>query len=503
MINGKDKILYANRMIKTKILIVGLFLIISFSISGNIYSQQSRLDALGGLSYSILDIDSQLDPFVLGGNPAWMVNSQKEQRLEITPYGTNSNGDYHRYFESGNISNYGVNFMGLKPLGKGGTFRGYAGYNYQIQKERNKVLTLTPYTGEAYFFTDTTSGDFVYSGPTFEFMHSLEIFDNFYFGASVNYQILDGLKKVYTYAQTLYRNVKGNVGIAYRFGNKFSVGLNYTILDSQERIEASDVNLFTVITYLYRGETYRVELRGSSQDFKLKKKGQIFGGQIFMNPTEKLFVGISAKYYPHNSSILIPQSSIVDHEDGYASFGQTDIKLQGRWIENNSLVFGFTGGYNYNNSWTRNSNNNLLIWEWDTSDKFLGGGVTFGNVAQTGYLVGAEYELHNINADSSKYIDNKESSLSVLNQIIRLGSEIKISSDVVLRLGYNLIFKEYDFLAGGNDVMWNNISVGAGINVSDNMEIDIGSYYFTNNVKDKADSMNDIGLNVTLRFNKF
>ena len=70
--------------------------------------------------------------------------------------------------------------MGIKPLGNSGTFRGSAAYNYEMQKDRNRVLTLTPYSGDAFFFTDTTSGDFRYSGPTFEFMYSLETFDNLF-----------------------------------------------------------------------------------------------------------------------------------------------------------------------------------------------------------------------------------------------------------------------------------------------------------------------------------
>ena len=68
-----------------------------------LFAQQSRLDALGGLSYSIVDIDSQIDPYILGGNPAWLFNSQVNERLEIDPVFKNSRGDYHRFFESGDV----------------------------------------------------------------------------------------------------------------------------------------------------------------------------------------------------------------------------------------------------------------------------------------------------------------------------------------------------------------------------------------------------------------
>ena len=273
--------------IKLKILLLTLLVVSS------IFAQQSRLDALGGLSYSIIDVDSQIDPYLLGGNPAWLFNSQVNERLEIDPLFKNSSGDYHRLFESSDVNNTNISFMGIKPLGSSGTFRGYAAYNYEMQKDRYRVLTLTPYSGDAFFFTDTTSGDYRYSGPTFEFMHSLEVLDNLFIGASVRYQILDGLKKVYTFAETLYRKASGNIGIAYRFSDGFTFGFNYEINDTQERITANDVNNTDVETYLYRGDKNRIELRKSSQSYKLKKFGQSFSVQTQVIPTDNLIVGFN------------------------------------------------------------------------------------------------------------------------------------------------------------------------------------------------------------------
>ena len=95
--------------IRIKILLFALLISHSYLLS-----QQSRLDALGGLSYSIIDIDSQLDPYILGGNPAWLVNSQVNPRLEITPLFNQSKGDYIRYFESDNVNTYVPEFETTK-----------------------------------------------------------------------------------------------------------------------------------------------------------------------------------------------------------------------------------------------------------------------------------------------------------------------------------------------------------------------------------------------------
>ncbi|PIQ08736.1 MAG: hypothetical protein COW71_10435 [Ignavibacteriales bacterium CG18_big_fil_WC_8_21_14_2_50_31_20] len=481
---------------------IKILAIISLFVNTCLFTQQSRLDQLGGLSYSIIDIDSQIDPFILGGNPAWLVNSQQNQRLDITPVFKNSNGDYHRYYESGDVFNYSVNFIGIKPLGKNGTFRGLATYQYDLHKDRNKILTLNPYSGDAFFFTDTTSGDYKYSGPTFEFMHSLEIFDNLYLGASVNYKILDGLKKVYTYAETLYRNVSGNLGLAYKISDNLVLGANYKIIDEQERIVATDVNNRTVQTFLYRGEIYNIELRGTSQSYKLKKFGNSVAFQTQYKPFDNFTIGLNANYLLHNSKSLFPFSSIIEVEDGYTSQENTEIVIVAKWLQSNNLTFGFVGGYNDNNSWTKNSKHNLTIWDINISNVYGGIGATYTNV-ENDFLIGTEYELHSIAADSNKYIDDKYSQINGISHFAKLGIEKSINDIFKIRVGYNFIFQEHDFIFGGDNVTTHFITLGGNAKISEALEIESRIEYSSTNLSANELHKNNFGIYTTFRFYKF
>jgi hypothetical protein len=477
-----------------------LFFVLLISNS-YLFAQQSRLDMLGKLSYSIIDIDSQIDPFILGGNPAWLVNSHVNPRLEINPFYTNSKGDYQRFFESGDVSNINMNFIGIKPLGSSGTFRGSASYNYQLQKNRNRALTLEPYSGDAFFFTDTTSGDYKYSGPTFEFMHSLELFDDFYFGATVSYQILDGLKKVYTFAETLYRNVSGNFGVAYKYSDKITFGFNYKLIDSQERITSNDINNTDVQTFLYRGETYKIELRGSSQDYKIKKNGNEFSFQTQYKPFENLTMGLDAKYSNYNSFSLFPVSSLDDVEDGYSSFEKINIILQTRWIKSESIVLAFTAGLNNTESWTKNSKLALTLWDLTVENKFVGLGSSF--YIEDDILIAAEYEMHSSSADSLKYIDNKFTKKNALNHVARLGFESGLAKYISFRFGYNFILKQHDFVLGGDNVSTHLFKMGFKINISETVELEPRLEYLTTNLKDSKLNRNEYGIYTTLRFFEF
>ena len=464
-------------------------------------SQQSRLNALGGLSYSIIDSDSKFDPYILGNNPAWLVNSQLSQKLEISPSYDNTFGDYHRYYDSDNIHNFNVGFVGIKPLGNSGTFKGSAFYDYQLQKNRNRTLTLDTYSGSAFFFVDTTAGDFRYNGPTFEFMHSLKLYKNLYFGASVRYKILDGLKKTFSYAQSLYRNVSGNIGLAYAYNEKLTLGFHYSLFDAQERIEAKDINLLTVKAFMYRGETYKVDKSGTSPDYKLKKGGQSFNFQIYSQHLNNFDIGFTLKYFLHNSKVILRDKSLL-YEDGYSSYNNIDINLRTRWTVNKSYTLGFTSGYFKNASWSKNSQRNLLLWQWNISDKFIGiGGTT--KLLNNKLLLGAEYELHSINADSSKYIDNKSSNKNGLSSIIRVGSEYYLSEIITLHFGYNLILQKYDFIYGGNNFVGHKLTAGLKYIVSNQLEIDSMFQYQNIKASEGLKYKDNVGMFVVLRFFTF
>ncbi len=481
--------------LSTKIL---FFILLSSVI---IFPQQSRLNALGGLSYSVVDIDSKLDPYGFGNNPAWLINNITNQRLEISPSYINTYGNYHRYYDSDNIHNYNVGFVGIKPLGSSGTFKGSAFYDYQLLKERNRTLTLDTYSGDAFFFVDTTAGDFRYSGPTFEFMHSLQLLDNLYFGASVRYKILDGLKKTFSYAQSLYRNVSGNVGLAYKLSDSFTLGFHYSLFDAQERIEAKDINLLTVKAFLFRGETYKVDKSGTSPDYKLKKAGQSFNFQIHSLPFENFDIGLSIRYFLHNSKVILKDKNLF-YEDGYSSYNGLDVNLKTRWLLNKTTTIGFTGGYYSNSSWSKNSGRNLLLWEWNISDVFAGvGGSVL--ILNNKLLLGAEYELHNTASDSSKFIDNKFSDNKGITSIIRTGAEYNFSDKITLRLGYNLVLQQYDFVTGGSDLIGNKISAGIKYVLSKDFEIDTGLQYQNFIVQKNNLKKQNIGIFTVLRFFTF
>ncbi|NWF90529.1 MAG: hypothetical protein HXY50_13840 [Ignavibacteriaceae bacterium] len=479
-----------------------LFVLFWILISTLSPAQQSRLSSLGGLSIGIEDKDNLLTPFDFGNNPAWLFMDEKETYLNISPAISNSWGSYHRKYDSEGDMYYGTSFKGIKPLGQLGTFLGYTSYDYEIRRNYNRTLKYDSYSGEAFFFVDTTAGNFHYNGPKVNLMYSWELLDNLYAGGSVTYQLLDGLKKVYTYAKTIYRNVGGNFGLAYELDKDIVIGAHYTFFDTQESIEAADVNLLEVETFNYRGETYFVPDRGSSVTQKIRKKSSTFSGQLFYQVMDELQAAIQTNYSLANSKVLIPEGSFKEVEEGYASFESFDVQFKSQYKIDENFTAGCYAAYASRDSWSRHSHKNLLLWDWNINNVSVGVGSSY-KVTQE-LMVGIDYMLGWKKIDSTKYIDNRAAYLNSNDHTFRLGAEYKMLGNVFLRGGYSLNMDEYDIYYGGENVKNHSFTLGIGLPINESILLDSHiNYSKISPGNNSAIARSFLGAFVTVRLNSF
>ncbi|NJD21749.1 MAG: hypothetical protein FIA82_03640 [Melioribacter sp.] len=457
-----------------KIFIPVLLVVLS---SGNSFAQQSRTQAMGGLTYSILDRDNHLIPSDLRGNPAWLFVNEKETYLRISPSLGNSWGDYHRKYDSEGTLDASAAFTGIKTLGDLGTFYGFTSYNYENRRDYYRTLKKDTYAGEAFYFTDTTSGNFWYTGPQVQLMYSWPVFPGLYCGGSIYYEVMNGLKERYVYAKTIYRDLRTNFGLAYNIAENFILGASIKYTSSQEAIEGSDVNLMDAEVKNYRGETYYVSSRASSVTDKIQKQGFTVGTQLYWDDGEKTYLSLQCNYNPANTKILKPYKSIADVEEGYSAFEYLDIQFKGQYHVNENFLLGLYAAYYNDNSWSRASLSDLLIWEWKI--KRIVGGIGSTYKISPALLVGLEYEYSSANVDSSKYIDKAFSKFTSGDHLVRAGLEYNLHENIFLRLGFNYGKIEHDILNGGNNCMSYKVTGGVGFPLFDLINVNANIQYIT------------------------
>lgn len=453
---------------KKFILLLTVFLLFGNAIS---LAQSFRTKALAGMNLAIKDQDNTLSLYDFGNNPAWLNKDETKDWLKIIPAFSGSSGDYRRKYNPAEINSYGLTFDGVKTLGELGTFRGFTSYDIEYFYDVNRSLRRFTYDGDAFFLADTNLGSFRYNGPKVNFAYSLEIFEDFFAGASIQYQLIDGLKDTYSRAQTLIRNVSSRIGLAYQPADNFSIGLLYEPSDLQERIESKSEDLLDVEIFHFRGETYSFRRRGSSVNYKTRKAENIYSGHFNWAPTDNIELAGKGIYNVGNTRILIPFGTIKENEDGYSFFDGIEATLQGRYEPVKDLTIGLSAAIFTNSSWSRHSGRDLLLWEWKVNGFEAGAGIA--NYILPQLLLGVEYQFQRVESDSSKYIDNRFNKIESNNHLVKAGAEYSIPSTLDIRAGFAYGIQEYDLIYGGKDVKYSAITGGFGIHVFNNAVIDI------------------------------
>jgi opacity protein-like surface antigen len=445
----------------------------------NILPQPERLASMGDMKFIVQDKYVTLNPYDFGGNPAWLVNDDQESWLKMKPLFSGYSGDYKRRYDPGSENTYSLGFTGLKNLGSDGTFMGETSYEYNFRNEVPRSLKWDTYSGGAFFFTDTTTGNFRYNGPTIKFNYSFEPVNDLFTGASLSYRILDGLKDVYTRAEVLYRNIEANVGGAYQLADNLAFGVNYIYSDNQEKIESKSEDLMDVELYYSRGETYHVLKRSQYVNQKIKGSGNNLSAQVYYKPDISSEIAITGSYGSSGQRILMPFTftdlTFKEYEEGYTSFNYSSVMLRSRYELFRSFFVGLTGGYRSNYVWSKHTGRDRLLWEWEVKDFTAGTG--FSWQLNSSALVAVEYEFSNLNADSSKYIDARFGSIKSGNHQFRIGAEYEAVKDLFVRLGYNLYAVEKDIIFGGENIMLNKVTAGFGIYIFPSVGFDVHMGY--------------------------
>lgn len=449
-----------------------------FIISITCDAQNYRLQSMGDLFIVIEDQDNDLNLYDFGGNPAGIVFDEVKNGVFIDLDFKNINGDYRRIYEPGILDLYELKFIRFQNLGKSGIFRGFATYTVENRKNLYRSLILNPYDGKAFFVTDTTTGNFKYTGPGVRFDYGLEITKNLSSGIRLTYSLLDGLKDIYTRTRTIYRNITGNLGLAVKIFKTFNLGLTFGVYNAQEKLEAKSEDLYDAEVYLSRGDIYSIKRRSNVVNLKLMESGYSTGFQIVYGNTLKNAVAFRLTYNQLGQFLLIPYGLLEEYEFGYANREILETSAAGRFRINNSFIFGFYASDAFFDIWSKHSERNLLLWHQKINKANLGFGSKFTPPSEN-YIVVTEFTIEKATLDSMKYIDNRFVKISGYAYSLKLGFEYKISKSFIFRAGFNFKLYEKDIWTGLNKVNYYKIASGTEINSRYFLIVNFGKYRST------------------------
>lgn len=428
---------------------------------------------MANVSIAVKDSENSFNPYDMGGNISYLFLDEKVSWLKISPSFNSNWGDYKRIYDAQKNNLYGINFTGIKTLGSDGTFIGSVNYTYDSRIDVNRSVKYNTYGGEAFFINDSTRGDSRFTGPSVDFGYSFELVPDLYLGASAGYKILNGLKKIYSQTSTVLRNIDGSLGLTYRLTEKFFIAADASLFNSQELLTASLANPIDVEINNYHGDDYALTKRGSNIPEKIKSQGYSISSQLYYVDNNKeaglnFVFGNSTRKFLFSTSVS--NISVTEYEDGYSSFYDYAIEFNGRYDVNSAISFGLTGSYGYNSSWSKLSDKELTIWDWNIKSLNAGAGASYKFSEKV--IAGVQYNFENLKIDSAKYIDYRFVYTSGNSNIIRAGLEFEAMNNIFVRAGAGIGKNQKDLLFGGSNIDYSMFSFGTGINVFENMKID-------------------------------
>lgn len=478
---------------KLKFLIV-ILILLQFNTS--VLCQNERIISLGNSSIALIDSDLDLNLYDYGGNKAWLANDRLIDVLYIKAKFSHFNGDYLRYYDFKRSNYYSINFDGTKIL-KEGTFRGYVIYEIENRIDFNSALSRHPYNGAPFFMTDTTSGNFLYNGPKVGFEFSSELFKNFWYGIEFNYQLVDGLKNVYSRAKSLLRNINGSFNLACKFSKGFLLGAKISAFDNKESIESKSDDLIDVEIFNFRGDIYAFRRRGQVVSQTYKEKAVSYGIQTIINPSQKFILGAKGDYSKSILRTQYPYGMLKEWEEGFSLLEKYFVGVKARYLINKNLTVGSEFNYEQIRGWSRISESALMIWKWNVKNYSLGFGTSY-KLNKLPILFTTELVFGKTTSDSAKYIDNKYSFNYDPFNDFHIGLELEIFDKIFLRTGYNYAFHKFDIIRGCQEVKTEIFMIGLGLYKWNSISID-GVISYSNQINILSERNNYANLLLNLK----
>ena len=425
-----------------------IIVILFFTIP--VYSQWINEDVLS--NSRLLDYKNfEYSNFELSKNPAWLSIEEINDNIRINSFYSVKNNDLRKKYSAGQVNLFNVTGSTIKKLKSLGVFYGRFDYLRETREDTYQILTRRYNTGNPFHLRDNTSGDFKYSGPGMSLMYSAKLLNSLTIGLQADYSVVDGLKQVYSFAESVSRDIKLKGGALLKLTDNLRVAAYYEFNSYHEKLEISDVFLRSVEVFRHRGDKFFIKSLGMTEKEKIENDENVFSVFSDLALSENFNIKLKAKYFTGNTKILIPASYSIENEDGKEVYKAGAINfLAGCNIKENIKV---DLGYNLytKNSKSQNSVNNYLLWNWSFIEHNFGLRVFFDDLIKHS-IAGFEFGNSITIADSSKYIDNvytKEDSYNIHSGVF---GQYEINDNLSIRFSYKYTFIDKDHFFGCSNV---------------------------------------------------
>lgn len=424
------------------------------------YGDPLRVSTLGNCSIALIDEDTGLNPYDFGRNPAYLIDDFEGAWVRMSLMLDQESGKLRRPYDPFLTSNLSGGFEGRKRLGGRQAVWGRFTYGRLRQRKQFHSLELDQYN-DPFFLTDTTTGDFMYYGPTTKVDYSLRLTPRITFGAGFDYDISTGLKDVYTRPQVIHNYIRGNIGFLVEANKNWLFGLMARPLRIQNRTEFDKTDEgYDNQVWRYSGDSI-YEIRSfSSYSIRELLRGGEFGVQNFFT-TDRIKIGTVFTYSLVSNQIKY--NATDPEETGFWQDEVYDFRFLARYASKSEpLVLGVSGAVMNQQGWARRTRfRDVLLYDNPVKLRSAGAGASYA--LRPMLLVSADYILNAYDIEADDYGANHFQHRTFTQNIGRLGLEYRAYNVFSLRGGVEVTdylvdrwlklpdnMDRYRFTAGGS-----------------------------------------------------
>lgn len=430
---------------------------------------------MGGITIAAPDVESQINLFHAANNIAWLKQNDSTDWARYTVFSENNWGTLRRYWDPMGSHFHSVVFAGQSHISEDMIFFGDIRYNVDLREDVNRSIERDPYAHDPFVLADSTQGDFQYLGPQVFVAFNQQLFESFYWGASVDYRVSRGLKNIYTQPEIISRDIQASIDFVYCPTPHLNIGLTwspYQILDITKLVTQTDGQ--SPQTFRYRG-FFEFRKSTGTADRTASYSGYHLRPQFSLQ-YERLKAIVYFNYHYHWHEIY--DGTTTRYYEG--SFQEEDLGLRSvlrfYFGETKKIVISLDYSYNYIESWAQEAKAELLINQRTFNNQYAKVGVS-NQFTTIPLLVALEVEYLRLYPEEKDYLAHIDRSGSIDKYTLRVGMEFSPFHTWSLRAGYiSRIYEEDESWNFFGDYSGNIVTAGLGIPFS-NFNLELFSRY--------------------------
>ena len=341
-----------------RILIIIVIYILFLSASDN------KRKAMGNIQLAFPDLESQINLYQRAGNNAGLITNDSLNWMKIKTASLNENGTNRRYWDARQLQYNFISYRGQKHLSADMVFYGEIQYIWDNRYGVNQAIEKEPYASDPFVLSDSTSGNFSYSGPKIYIAFNQQLTSSFYYGIGLHYSINNGLKNKFTRPEIISRNIALSIDFLYKMTPAMSLGFSfkpYQNLEDTKNVNQPDRT--TPVTYSYRGE-YEFRKRISSFDRTAEYTGyEIVFPQLSL--AGKRLESVVFAVYGFKQTDISDRIFTIRYKEGYHQGEYYFGCLTSRYYLNHERQTSLAVNYHfkYFEDWASEPKNKLLLYE--------------------------------------------------------------------------------------------------------------------------------------------